>query len=136
MFAWRLLPLLGFAGDRKWSPGQSPNNPQIAEVPCIPPGRGVLFHGRPDVESSVELFGEGRVDQAARASSYLYNSHKIGLKLSSPTLDDGSTVFFNGQAEGPHGAPDRRHTRRAWRGVLQLSQRAIRGRRKQRGQGV
>ena len=44
--------------------------------------------------------------------------------------------FFNGQAEGPHGAPDRRHTRGRGEGVLQLSQRAIRVRRNQRGQGV
>ena len=42
----------------------------------------------------------------------------------------------NGQAEGPHGAPDRRHTRGRGEGVLQLSQRAIRVRRNQRGQGV
>ena len=45
-------------------------------------------------------------------------------------------MFFNGQAEGPHGAPDRRHTRGRGEGVLQLSQRAIRVRRNQRGQGV
>ena len=48
----------------------------------------------------------------------------------------GRTVFCNGQAEGPHGAPDRRHTRGRGEGVLQLSQRAIRVRRNQRGQGV
>ena len=52
------------------------------------------------------------------------------------SCSDGRTVFFNGQAEGPHGAPDRRHTRGRGEGVLQLSQRAIRVRRNQRGQGV
>ena len=52
------------------------------------------------------------------------------------SCSDGRTVFFNGQAEGPHGAPDRRHTRGRGEGVLQLSQRAIRVRRHQRGQGV
>ena len=52
------------------------------------------------------------------------------------SCSDGRTVFFNGQAEGPHGAPDRRHTRGRGEGVLQLSQRAIRLRRNQRGQGV
>ena len=43
---------------------------------------------------------------------------------------------MNGQAEGPHGAPDRRHTRGRGEGVLPLSQRAIRVRRHQRGHGV
>ena len=52
------------------------------------------------------------------------------------SCSDGRTVFFNGQAEGPHGAPDRRHTRGRGEGVLQLSQRAIRVRRNQHGQGV
>ena len=52
------------------------------------------------------------------------------------SCSDGRTVFLNGQAEGPHGAPDRRHTRGRGEGVLQLSQRAIRVRRNQRGQGV
>ena len=52
------------------------------------------------------------------------------------SCSDGRTVFFNGQAEGPHGAPDRRHTRGRGEGVLPLSQRAIRVRRHQRGQGV
>ena len=52
------------------------------------------------------------------------------------SCSDGRTVFFNGQAEGPHGAPDRRHTRGRGEGVLQLSQRAIRVRRNQIGQGV
>ena len=50
------------------------------------------------------------------------------------SCSDGRTVFFHGQAEGPHGAPDRRHTR--GRGEGELSQRAIRVRRNQRGQGV
>ena len=45
------------------------------------------------------------------------------------SCSDGRTGFFNGQAEGPHGAPDRRHTRGRGEGVLQLSQRAIRVRR-------
>ena len=52
------------------------------------------------------------------------------------SCSDGRTGFFNGQAEGPHGAPDRRHTRGRGEGVLQLSQRAIRVRRNQRGPGV
>ena len=52
------------------------------------------------------------------------------------SCSDGRTVVLNGQAEGPHGAPDRRHTRGRGEGVLQLSQRAIRVRRNQRGQGV
>ena len=52
------------------------------------------------------------------------------------SCSDGRTVFFNGQAKGPYGAPDRRHTRGRGEGVLQLSQRAIRVRRQQRGQGV
>ena len=52
------------------------------------------------------------------------------------SCSDGRTVLFHGQAEGPHGAPDRRHTRGRGEGVLQLSQRAIRVRRQQRGQGV
>ena len=52
------------------------------------------------------------------------------------SCSDGRTVCCNGQAEGPHGAPDRRHTRGRGEGVLQLSQRAIRVRRNQRGQGV
>ena len=34
------------------------------------------------------------------------------------SCSDGRTVFFNGQAEGPHGAPDRRHTRGRGEGVL------------------
>ena len=54
------------------------------------------------------------------------SSFRLRCYPSGRSCSDGRTVVFNGQAEGPHGAPDRRHTRGRGEGVLQLRQRAIR----------
>ena len=52
------------------------------------------------------------------------------------SCSDGRTVFFNGDVQSLHGAPDRRQTGRRAKLVLQLHERAIRLLRDQRGQGV
>ena len=77
------------------------------------------------------------VHMTAKKTLYVANPYGFSAQQRDGPLQELVGVLeSNGQAEGPHGAPDRRHTRGRGAGVLQLSQRAIRVRRHQRGQGV
>ena len=111
----------GLQGRRRRVPRDPRGREKRAGLPA--PAGGVV------VDARAIVFGRSQVGAAACHATR-------AAATSGRSCSDGRTVFFNGQAEGPHGAPDRRHTRGRGEGVLQLSQRAIRLRRNQRGQGV
>ena len=74
------------------------------------------------------------VHMTAKKTLYVANPYGFSAQQRDGPLQELVGVLeSNGQAEG---APDRRHTRGRGAGVLQLSPRAIRVRRNQRGQGV